>query len=71
MAVQRLLQSLLVKCMTNQSYGPGEDKEAVQVADLDNIFDLCLQQRVGCWHPKSNVDLAAARQQCHGIGCLL
>ena len=44
MAVQRLLQSLLVKGMAYQSYGSCKDEEAIQVANLHNVLDLSLQE---------------------------
>ena len=45
MAVERLLQPLLVQCMADQANGPRQHKETVQIANLDNVLDLNLQKR--------------------------
>ena len=41
-SVERLLQALLVQCMTDEADGPRQHKKAVQVADLHNVLDLSL-----------------------------
>ena len=41
-AIQALLQALLVESVPNQTNGPRQDKQAVQVADLHNVLDLSL-----------------------------
>lgn len=41
-SVQPLLQALLIKRMANQTNGPGQHKEAVQVAYLHDVLDLSL-----------------------------
>ena len=42
MPVQWLLKTLLIQCMSNQPNGASQDKEAIQVANLDDVCDLRL-----------------------------
>ena len=42
MPVQWLLKTLLIQCMSNQPNGTSQDKEAIQVANLDDVCDLRL-----------------------------
>ena len=43
-AVQPLLEALLVQRMANEANGARQHKEAIQVADLDDVLDLSLSK---------------------------
>ena len=42
-AVEPLLQPLLVERMANQAYGPRQHEQTIQVANLHNVLDLGLR----------------------------
>lgn len=43
--VQALLQALLVQGVANEANAPGQHEQTIEVADLDDVFDLSLHTR--------------------------
>lgn len=71
MAVQRLLQSLLVEVMADEAHGSPQNKHAVQAAVRDQLIRLRndeTQQMEENKSTQNNTTYVLVIRQVHGIG---